>query len=282
MKRRDLLRAAGAATIVDFDALAGKDGPDAVLSGDAGARILDRLPPLVATPGDGAYDVTITREVDEEALLDPGLLGDADLHAALVAPLATASVGVGASAGGEVGESLAARGYREVGTVSDRSLYARRSRHRATVVVPGPEDVVVVNGRDRAAAASFARASVSSAASLAGTHTAIATALDLLGEGDVVTIRPADSLASDGEEPADGTGDAEQRPLVTASRIAVGTASGAVRDAAVYATAAESSAALDGPGPWPDPAVRPTTVTREGETLLRDQAVEVSALPLDP
>lgn len=215
----------------------------------------------------------MTRTADEEGLLDAALLGDADVHVALVAPYATVSVGVGASATGGV-EPLGDRGYEPAGTVGERSLYARRGRYGATVALPGPDGVVVARGRDRHSAATFVRATAGSEDSLPGTEPAVAAALDLLGDGDVVSLRPTAALASPGS--ADG-------PLVTGRRIATGASSDAVRDVAVYASTAESAAAAaDGSVPWSTLAVGPTTLSREGRVLRRDRTIDGTVLDSEP
>lgn len=274
MKRRDLLQAVGAATIVDVDALAGDDSTDRALTSESERRQLRRwLPPLSAVPDGRPYDVTVTRAADEEGLLDASLLGDADVHVGLVAPHATVSVGVGASATGDV-EPLGDRGYEPVGTVGERSLYARRGRYGTTVALPGPDGVVVARGRDRRTAATFVRAVPGSEDSLPETEPAVAAALDLLGDGDVVSLRPTAALLD--QSSADG-------PLVTGRRIATGASSDAVRDVAVYASAAESAAAAAaGSMPWSHLAVGPTTLSREGRALRRDRTRDETALGSEP
>jgi hypothetical protein len=272
MKRRELLKAAGAVAMVDVEAV----GDGIVLSGDteddAGtdSEVLQWLPPLSAIPGEDPYDVLITRRFEDDALTDPALLGDAAVHVSLVSPQATVSIGIGADGGGH---SLPDRGYWRAGDVEGRPLYARRDRHRNKVAVADSDAVVVGSGSEFPLVESLVRATVSRGRRpLHRTDTEVETAFDLLGSGTLVSVTPTPRL----------TGDDEDRPLVIGSKLRLRGATTAVRGVGVYPGERESAAAFaDGCGLWTDPSDG-ANVAREGRALVYRDVVATDSLPVVP
>jgi hypothetical protein len=275
MRRRDLLKVTGLAAMADFGALEREAEAAGLAAGDATHRgFVDRLP-VPSRVHAGPYRATLARRLDADVLREPDLFAGADAHAAVVAPQASLTVGLG---GGfhEAVDAVESRGYSRSGTVAGRPLYVRRGRYRQRVVVTGRDVIVAGNGAELAPVESLARAVVSAAdaGAVAERLPAVDAALDRLGSGTVLSVSPTAAGqpgGADGEDGASG-------PLATGERLWLRAPVARYRSVAVYPSPAAATTAIeDSAGPA---AVGDGTVVREGRTVVRDRTVPTPELPL--
>lgn len=277
MKRRDLLKATGLVAAIDFETVGQElDGGSVnTPQKEAYDEFLDRLPPLSRTPG-GEYDATFAKRLSADLLTEPKLFDGYDVHATLVSPRATLTIGLGSASGDGV-DQLAEHGYSRSGDIADRPLHIRRDRHKSKLAVIDGETLLVGIGAEQESVAAVVSAAVESPTSrpLHEINPAVEKALHYLGSGTVLTLSQSRLRSRIGHAPGDG----EPCPRVTGERLSLRDSEARFRTVAVYRTRADRIRACRGSEPSPE-SVGDINLTANGRALVTDWIVPESALPL--
>jgi hypothetical protein len=268
MRRRELLKATGLAAVADLETVIERAESGRTVASAEQETLLARLPAPAETPSD--YDVTVARRLDKDVLYAPELLAGADIHAVLLSPRATVTIGAGAdpAASGDSVNALERRGFDRAGTVEGRPFFVRRDRYRQRVALVDGGTVVLGRSSALEPVRSLVRAiAVPREGPLGERLPAAAEVHERLGRGAVLTLSPS-GARSNGDGP---------HPLATGSRLALRAPVGRVRTVSVYESPVAGRVALDrASGAHPDTA----TVRRDGSVVVTDRPVPETDLPL--